>query len=94
MYPRTKSKKYRGNLSAVSPQDIRCDIYTGRIKPVISEGLDKYCLLYTSYLEDGTEVTRVPVGEESLKAWMLPGSYIYMYDAVSYTHLDVYKRQG
>lgn len=32
------------------------------------------------YLEDGTEVTRVPVGEESLKAWMLPGSYIYMYD--------------
>lgn len=30
------------NLSAVSPQDIRCDIYTGRIKPVISEGLDKY----------------------------------------------------
>lgn len=30
------------NLSARSPQTIRCDIYSGRIKPIAAEGLDPY----------------------------------------------------
>ena len=30
------------DLSALSPQRIRCDIYTGRIKPIITSELDPY----------------------------------------------------
>ncbi|MEJ8781060.1 MULTISPECIES: hypothetical protein [Butyricimonas] len=36
------SQMFYYDLSALSPQRIRCDIYTGRIKPIITSELDPY----------------------------------------------------
>lgn len=69
------------NLSAISPQEIRCDIYTGRIKPIVAEGLDKYQEIRdylnkvvaahqeTNYLDQFVSYTGEGSYSNSLTAW-------------------------
>ena len=69
------------NLSAVSPQEIRCDIYTGRIKSIVAEGLDKYQEIRdylnkvvaahqeTNYLDQFVSYTGEGSYSNSLTAW-------------------------